>query len=87
MRCPRTEDARCFLTGDGAPRPLTPDQVGYVYSTPILPDFLTGYEFIRFFMDLHEGNVPVGKTIDDYFDMDKIDVHDRAQADQGYSHG
>ena len=27
-------------------------------------------------MDLHEGNVPVGKTIDDYFDMVKIDAHD-----------
>ena len=76
-----------LFDGDGAPRPLTPDQVGYVYSTPILPDFLTGYEFIRFFMDLHEGNVPVGKTIDDYFDMVKIDAHDRHKLIKGYSHG
>lgn len=30
--------------------PLTPDDVGYVLSTPILPDFLTGYEFVKFFM-------------------------------------
>ena len=72
-----------LFDGDGAPRPLTPDQVGYVYSTPILPDFLTGYEFIRFFMDLHEGNVPVGKTIDDYFDMVKIDAHDRHKLIKG----
>ena len=76
-----------LFDGDGAPRPLTQDQVGYVYSTPILPNFLTGYEFIRFFMDLHEGNVPVGKTIDDYFDMVKIDVHDRHKLIKGYSHG
>ena len=76
-----------LFDGDGAPRPLTPDQVGYVYSTPILPDFLTGYEFIRFFMVLHEGNVPVGKTIDDYFDMVKIDAHDRHKLIKGYSHG
>ena len=76
-----------LFDGDGAPRALTPDQVGYVYSTPILPDFLTGYEFLRFFMDLHEGKAPLEKTIDDYFDMVKIDVHDRHKLIKGYSHG
>ena len=35
------------------------------------------------FMDLQEGNVPVGKTIDDYFDMVKIDAHDRHKLIKG----
>lgn len=29
----------------------------------------------------------MGKTIDDYFDMVKIDVHDRHKLIKGYSHG
>lgn len=37
-----------ILTEQGEEAPLTPEQVGYVFSTPILPDFLTGYEFTNF---------------------------------------
>ena len=43
-----------ILTEQGEEAPLTPEQVGYVFSTPILPDFLTGYEFIKFYMDIHQ---------------------------------
>lgn len=68
-------------------RPLTPDQVGYVFSTPILPDFLTGYEFIKFYMDINAGRISTDKTIDDYFDMVKIDQQDRHRLIKGYSHG
>lgn len=53
----------------GARRPLVPSEVGYVFSTPILPDFLTGYEFIKFYMDINAARCTPGKTIDDYFDM------------------
>lgn len=45
----RADGGEAFLTDDaGSTKPLIPSQVGYVFSTPILPDFLTGYEFIRF---------------------------------------
>lgn len=72
---------------DGRREPLTPQQVGYVYSTPVLPDFLTGYEFIKFYMDVHEKQISSGKTIDDYFDMVKIEPEDRHRLMKGYSHG
>lgn len=75
------------VSEDGRIGPLTPDQVGYVFSTPILPDFLTGYEFIKFYMDINEGRISTGKTIDDYFDMVKIDRQDRHRLIKGYSHG
>lgn len=45
----RADAGEAFLIDeDGSTKPLIPSQVGYVFSTPILPDFLTGYEFIRF---------------------------------------
>lgn len=38
-----------LATSEGT-RSLEIEDLSYVYSTPVLPDFLTGYEFIRFFM-------------------------------------
>jgi len=66
---------------------LTQQQVGYVFSTPILPEFLTGYEFIRFFTDINRQNVPAGYTPDYYFDLVKMDHADRHRLIKGYSHG
>ena len=75
-----------LLLPDGGRRALTPGDVGYVFSTPILPDFLTGYEFIRFYMDTCA--VPAGgRSIDEYFDMVQIAPEDRHRLIKGYSHG
>lgn len=77
----------CLLEEDGCVSPLTPSQVGYVFSTPVLPDFLTGYEFIRFYMDIHQEKKAPEKTIDEYFDMVKMEEQDRHKLIKGYSHG
>lgn len=76
-----------ILGQEGGPCKLCADQIGYVFSTPVLPDFLTGYEFIRFYMDINEGKIAPGKSIDDYFDMVKIEPEDRHRLIKGYSHG
>ena len=76
-----------ILDGNGDRRELRPDQVGYVFSTPVLPDFLTGYEFIKFYMDINGAKIAPDRTIDDYFDMVKIDPEDRHRLIKGYSHG
>ena len=47
-----------LMQADGARRPLVPSEVGYVFSTPILPDFLTGYEFVKFYMDINAAARP-----------------------------
>ena len=84
----RADGGEAFLIDDaGSTKPLIPSQVGYVFSTPILPDFLTGYEFIRFYMDIHQGTRTPEKTIDEYFDMVKMDKEDRHKLIKGYSHG
>lgn len=71
----------------GALRELTAEDIGYVFSTPILPDFLTGREFLKFFMEINQEKLQSNKTIDDYFDLVKIDVEDRDRLIKGYSHG
>ncbi|MDF2923626.1 MAG: putative transporter ATP-binding protein [Paenibacillaceae bacterium] len=67
--------------------PLQEESIGYVYSTPILPEFLTGYEFIKFYMDINRGKAEFQRTIDSYFDLMKIDPPDRHRLIKGYSHG
>jgi ABC-2 type transport system ATP-binding protein len=73
--------------GGGAPRPVREEDIGYVYSLPILPDFLTGYEFISFFMDVQRGKCRTDLSVDDYFDLMRIDKNDRHRLIKGYSHG
>ena len=45
------------------------EKIGYVYSTPILPEFLTGYEFIKFFTDINKKKIKNIKTPEEYADM------------------
>lgn len=75
-----------LVDGDSR-RPLSADDIGYVFSTPILPDFLTGYEFLKFFIDINRDRVDPAKTIDDWFDLVKIAREDRNRLLKGYSHG
>lgn len=71
----------------GTVRTLTPEDIGYVFSTPVLPDFLTGREFLKFFMEINQEKIHSDQTIDDYFDLVKIEREDRDRLIKGYSHG
>jgi ABC-2 type transport system ATP-binding protein len=62
-------------------------KIGYVFSESVLPDFLTGYEFLRFFIDINKDKIQNLKTIDEYFNLIKINEEDRYRLLKGYSHG
>lgn len=66
---------------------LDEQDVGYVFSIPVLPEFLTGYEFLKFFRDINQEKTDDTKSIDDYFDLVKIEPEDRHRLIKGYSHG
>ena len=83
----RPDGGQALLAADGGAHPLKPEEIGYVFSTPVLPDFLTGYEFVRFYLDINAAKADPGKTIDDYFDLVKIAPEDRHRLIKGYSHG
>ncbi|GFP75873.1 ABC transporter ATP-binding protein [Clostridium fungisolvens] len=61
--------------------------IGFVFSQPSLPEFLTGYEFLKFFIDINIDKISNLLTIDEYFNMVKIDEDDRYRLIKGYSHG
>lgn len=75
-----------FETADGV-RDVLPEDIGYVLSTPTVPEFLTGREFLKFFMDIHADELRDTRSIDDYFDDMSIEVGDRDRLLKDYSHG
>jgi len=84
MNC---DEGEAVLIKDNIAKTLSDEDVGYVLSTPVLPEFLTGYEFVKFMMDI---NLPKGsqdKHPDEYFDIVKLEQEDRHRLINGYSHG
>ena len=66
---------------------VVPEDVGYVLSTPTVPEFLTAREFLKFFMDINEKRLKNPKTMDEYFDFLGIETEDRDKLLKDYSHG
>lgn len=67
-------------------RPLQPQDVGLVYAEPFLPEFLTGYEYIKFYMDLHQREGDDSRP-DAYLDRFGFSDKDRHKLIQSYSSG
>lgn len=68
-------------------RLLQPEDIGYVLSTPTVPEFLTGREFLKFFLDIHSDKLPPVQNLDAYFDYMSIEPADRDKLMKDYSHG
>ena len=86
------EDLKCdsgeFYLSDGKSNKIIEiSDIGYVLSTPVVPEFLTGREFLKYFIDINKDNIKDLKTIDEYFDIVKIDMEDRDKLMKDYSHG
>lgn len=75
------------LEENGQNSPVDFDMMGYAFSTPVLPEFLTGYEFIKFFLDIHKGKIENPLTVEEYAQMVGLDLPDLDRLLKGYSHG
>lgn len=76
-----------YIEENGEKRSVAVQDIGYVLSTPVVPEFLTGHEFLKFFIDINCEKIQSTKTIDEYFDFMDIDVIDRDKLIKDYSHG
>ena len=76
-----------WVEENGQTRPIAAEDIGYVLSTPVVPEFLTGREFLKFFLDINQAKIRESRTIDEYFDFMKIDPEDRDKLLKDYSHG
>ena len=84
----RSDGGSFYLVGDdGARRELQAQDVGYVLSTPTVPEFLTAREFLKFFLEINEGKIRNPQPLDVYFDRMNIAPEDRDKLLKDYSHG
>ncbi len=83
----RADSGGCRWDDAGAARPLAPEEIGYVPSTPAVPEFLTGREFFKFLLDIHPERIGGALSVDDYFDMVGIAPASRDDLLKNYSHG
>ena len=81
------DSGKFFIEEDGKQRKMEADDIGYVLSTPNVPEFLTGREFLKFFIDINKKRIKKETTIDEYFDFMKIENEDRDRLLKDYSHG
>lgn len=77
----------CIVDDSGGRREVAAEDIGYVLSTPTVPEFLTGREFLKFFIDINEKTIAAPKGIDEYFDYVSIEPEDRDKLLKDYSHG
>lgn len=65
-------------------RKVTRDDVGMIFAEPMIPDFLTGYEFIKFYLEAHDK--PIDR-IDEMFALMAFENGDEHRLIKGYSSG
>ena len=79
------DNGKIYLDSEYGKNIINTNDIGYVVSTPVVPEFLTGREFLKFYLDINpDKNL---KTIDEYFDMVQIDKKDQDKLLRDYSHG
>ena len=81
------DGGKFYIQENDKTRDVMPEDIGYVLSIPNVPEFLTGREFLKFFIDINKKNIKDLKDIDWYFDFMKIDEVDRDKLLKDYSHG
>jgi ABC-2 type transport system ATP-binding protein len=63
------------------------DDIGFTVSEPVVPEFLTGREFLKFFIDINRERIKDLKTEEEYFKMMNIDLEDMDKLIKEYSFG
>lgn len=81
-------DDGSFGLDDGTQlRDINSNDIGYVLSTPVVPEFLTAREFLKFFIEINQKHMQIALSIDDYLEMMRIEAEDRDRLLKDYSHG
>ena len=81
------DEGKFYLEDEYGRNYLNTSDIGYVISTPVVPEFLTGREFLEFYIDINKDRITNLKTVDEYFDLVKIDKESQNKLLKDYSHG
>lgn len=57
------ENGDFYIEDNGKTRKVQPEDIGYVLTIPNVPEFLTGREFLKFFIEINKDKIKEIKTI------------------------
>ena len=80
----KTDGGAFEIEDEKGRRPVAGPDIGYVLSVPVVPEFLTAREFLKFFLEINRQDV---EKIDEYFDFMRIEEEDRDRLLKDFSHG
>ncbi|MSS78247.1 ABC transporter ATP-binding protein [Anaerococcus sp. WCA-380-WT-2B] len=83
----KKDKGKVFLEEDGVKNEINFKDVFFMVAEPNLPKFLTGREFIKFFIEANKDRIKDKKPIEDYFKIVDFDINDIDILIQGYSTG
>lgn len=83
----KKDEGLVILEEEGRREEINFKDVFFMVAEPDLPKFLTGREFIKFFIEANEDRIKEKKPIEDYFKLIDFDVNDMDRLIQGYSTG
>ena len=79
----RINDGKFYLDD----KELDTNDIGYIVSTPVVPEFLTGKEFLQFYLEIHNKEKDKEIDFDYYFDLVDLKHEDQDKLLKDYSHG
>lgn len=83
----KSDGGRFYFMEEKTVREVKAEDVGYVLSTPTVPEFLTGREFLKFFLEINSESIRDSRSLDEYFSYVNIEPEDRDKLMKDYSHG
>lgn len=83
----KKDSGKVYLEENGLKKEIDFKDVFMMIAEPELPNFLTGREFIKFFIDANRNRISNLKTIDEYFNILDFNLDDADRLIQAYSTG
>lgn len=83
----KKDSGKVYLYDENGKNEISFKDVFFMVAEPELPKFLTGREFIKFFIEANDRRIKDKKSIEEYFDLVDFDLDDADRLIQGYSTG
>ena len=83
----KLDGGKIQLVENGQPRNYDNTEIGFTQTHPQLPIFMTAYEFVRFYMDIHKDQIKISRTPQEWLSLVGISQKDQHRLLKDFSHG
>lgn len=81
------DQGNIFFEDGEQTRPYDASEIGFTQTSPQLPAFMTAFEFIRFYMDIHKDSLKEQRTPEEWLSLVGIEEADQHRLLKDFSHG